>query len=234
MRDPATFHHCIQIAGVTDEAEAQVLIDAGVRLLGFPLRLPVHEEDLSEAAAGALIRRLPEGIEGVLITYLEAADEVAGFVHELGVPIVQLHGQIDDAEVERLRQLRPELGIIRSLVVGRHEPAVLQARVERLGPTVDAFITDTYDPATGADGATGITHDWSLSRALVTQSNRPVILAGGLTPDNVRAAILTVGPAGVDAHTGVEGPDGRKDAARVRRFVAAARAGFRALEDRDA
>jgi phosphoribosylanthranilate isomerase len=111
---------------------------------------------------------------------------------------------------------------------------VLQARVERLGPTVDAFITDTYDPATGADGATGMTHDWSLSRALVTRSDRPVILAGGLTPDNVRAAILAVGPAGVDVHTGVEGPDGRKDAARVRRFVAAARAGFRALADRDA
>ena len=170
----------------------------------------------------------------MLITYLEAADEVAGFVDELGVPIVQLHGQIDDAEVECLRRLRPELGIIRSLVVGRHEPAVLQARVERLGPTVDAFITDTYDPATGADGATGMTHDWSLSRALVTRSDRPVILAGGLTPDNVRAAILAVGPAGVDVHTGVEGPDGRKDAARVRRFVAAARAGFRALADRDA
>jgi phosphoribosylanthranilate isomerase len=147
------------------------------------------------------------------------------------VTIVQLHGQIDDREVHRLRTLRPGLGIIRSLVVGRHEPAVLRSRVERLEATVDAFITDTYDPATGADGATGKTHDWSLSRELVKRSARPVILAGGLTPDNVRAAILTVGPAGVDAHTGVEGPDGRKDAVRVRRFVAEARAGFRALAD---
>lgn len=229
MRDGATFHQCIQIAGVTDEAEATVLIDAGVRLLGFPLRLPVHGEDLSEAEAAALIRRLPQGVAGVLITYLEDADEVAGFVDELGVPIVQLHGQIDDGEVERLRRLRPALGIIRSLVVGRHEPAALRARVGRLGPTVDAFITDTFDPVTGADGATGKTHDWSLSSELVQLSPRPVILAGGLTPDNVRAAILAVGPAGVDAHTGVEGPDGRKDPARLRRFVAEARAGFRAL-----
>jgi phosphoribosylanthranilate isomerase len=234
MRDGTRFNHCIQIAGVADQAEAKVLIDAGVGLLGFPLRLPVHEEDLSEAAARALIRQLPEGIDAVLITYLEAADEVAGFVDELGAPIVQLHGQIDDREVERLRRLRPELGIIRSLVVGRHEHTVLQSRVERLGPTVDAFITDTFDPATGADGATGKTHDWRLSRALVKLSARPVILAGGLTPDNVRRAILTVGPAGVDAHTGVEGPDGRKDAALVSRFVAEARAGFRALADRDA
>jgi phosphoribosylanthranilate isomerase len=53
-----------------------------------------------------------------------------------------------------------------------------------------------------------------------------VILAGGLTADNVRAAIAAVRPAGVDAHTGVEGPDGRKDPALVRRFVAEARRGF--------
>mgnify|MGYP001822363827 FL=1 len=229
MRDAATYQQCIQIAGVADDAEAATLVDAGVRLLGFPLRLPVHEEDLSEAAASALIRRLPPGVQGVLITYLEQAGDVADFVDELGARIVQLHGQIDDGEVDRLRMLRPGLGIIRSLVVGRHEPAVLRARVERLGPAVDAFITDTFDPATGADGATGKTHDWSLSRELVSLSARPVILAGGLTPDNVREAILAVGPAGVDAHTGVEGADGRKDSARVRRFVAEARAGFRGL-----
>jgi len=94
---------------------------------------------------------------------------------------------------------------------------------------VDAFITDTYDPATGACGATGRTHDWSVSRKLVELSSRPVLLAGGLTPDNIRQAIGQVRPAGVDAHTGVEGPDGRKDPALVRRFVAEARAAFHAL-----
>ena len=84
-------------------------------------------------------------------------------------------------------------------------------------------------PPTGACGATGRTHDWSVSRKLVELSSRPVILAGGLMPDNVRQAIQQVRPAGVDAHTGVEGPDGRKDPAPIRRFVAEARAAFHAL-----
>ena len=74
-----------------------------------------------------------------------------------------------------------------------------------------------------------MTHDWEVSRRLVEYSPKPIILAGGLDPDNVRDAILQVGPAGVDAHTGVEGADGRKSHALVTRFVAAARDGFRMI-----
>jgi phosphoribosylanthranilate isomerase len=85
---------------------------------------------------------------------------------------------------------------------------------------VDAFITDTYDPTTGRSGATGKTHAWGVSRRLVELSPKPVILAGGLTPENVRAAVLAVRPAGVDVHTGVEGPDGRKAPRLVEHFVA--------------
>ena len=90
---------------------------------------------------------------------------------------------------------------------------------------MDGFITDTYAPETGASGATGRTHDWAVSRRLVQLSPKPVILAGGLTPANVRQAIATVGPAGVDVHTGVEDASGRKDRGKVLAFVAAARAG---------
>ena len=91
---------------------------------------------------------------------------------------------------------------------------------------LDAFITDTYDPETGRSGATGKVHDWSVSLELVKCSLKPVILAGGLGPDNVAAAIRQVGPAGVDSHTGVEGADGRKDPGLVRAFVDNARNAF--------
>ena len=64
----------IQIAGVIDKAEADMLIGAGVRMLGFPLRLTVNKEDLSEAEAAELIRGFPAGVQGVLITYLKKAD----------------------------------------------------------------------------------------------------------------------------------------------------------------
>ena len=108
----------------------------------------------------------------------------------------------------------------------------LEAEVTAFAPHVDGFITDTFDPATGASGATGKTHDRAVSRRLVELSPRPVILAGGLTPENVGRAIRTVRPAGVDVHTGVEDRNGRKDPRRVRAFVAEAEEAFAALAGR--
>ena len=116
------------------------------------------------------------------------------------------------AEIVRLKSFAPDLTVIKSLIVEDNNLAELESSVAAFSPHCDAFITDTYDPATGACGATGKTHDWDISRRLVDISPRPVMLAGGLNPENVRKAIAHVRPAGVDAHTGVEGPDGRKDA----------------------
>jgi phosphoribosylanthranilate isomerase len=217
----------IQIAGVMDQVEADLLVRLGATHLGFPLRLPVHREDLSEAAAAAIIRRLPPSCPGVLITYLDQSGEVLEFCRQLGARHVQLHGPLSPDEAARLRERDPGLFVIKSLVVRSGNQARLEADVRALEPFVDAFITDTFDPGTGASGATGKTHDWSVSAALVGLSSRPVILAGGLRPENVCDAILRVCPAGVDAHTGVEGPDGRKDVALVRRFIEEARRGFR-------
>jgi phosphoribosylanthranilate isomerase len=128
-----------------------------------------------------------------------------------------------------VRELCPELELARSLVVRGDDVASLEREMLTYAPHVDAFLTDTFDPATGAEGATGKTHDWAISRMLARASPHPLVLAGGLNPENVREAIRTVRPAAVDAHTGVEGPDGRKDAERVARFVAEARAGFSSL-----
>jgi phosphoribosylanthranilate isomerase len=143
--------------------------------------------------------------------------------------VVQLHGAIYIDELEKLKDIAPELLVIKSLVVGLHTQAELASMVEHFSGSVDAFITDTYDPATGASGATGKVHDWSISRRLVELAKRPVILAGGLGPDNVRRAIVEVKPAGVDTHSGVEGDDGRKCRDKVERFMAEARTGFRLL-----
>ncbi|HET9727472.1 MAG TPA: phosphoribosylanthranilate isomerase [Gemmatimonadales bacterium] len=216
----------IQVAGISDDAEAALVQACGIRYLGFPLRLPVNREDLSEADAAAIIRSLRPPARGVLITYLGEAEAVATFCRTLGATMVQLHGDIGAAELARLRALEPELTIIKSLVVGLHPMPVLERLVVELGPLVDGFLTDTYAPDTGAAGATGRTHDWAVSRWLVELSPRPVILAGGLTPANVRQAIATVRPAGVDVHTGVEDAHGRKDRDKLLAFVAEARAAF--------
>jgi phosphoribosylanthranilate isomerase len=222
----------VQIAGVIDAAEARLLLDCGVRYLGFPLRLPVNPEDLTDREAAAIIRDLPPDAHGVLITYLDRAVDIVELCGELGARIVQVHGAIAAAELARVKVLDPGLAVIKSLVVGLQEPAALQAEAERLAPWVDAFITDTFDAATGATGATGRTHDWSVSRRFVECLPRPVILAGGLTPDNVVEAIRAVRPAGVDSHTGVEAADGRKSRDKVMQFVAAARTAFAELARR--
>ena len=220
----SVFDGAIQVAGVIDRAEAELLVACGVEWLGFPLRLDVHAEDLSDADAAAIVRALPPRVRAVLITYLPDADAIHALAAALGVAAVQLHGPVARPEIARLRALAPDLLVIKSLVVRPDNTDALVDAVAELAPDVDAFITDTYDPATGASGATGRTHDWTVSARLVEISPRPVILAGGLTPRNVAAAVARVRPAGVDVHTGVEGPDGRKRRDLVEEFVAAARA----------
>jgi phosphoribosylanthranilate isomerase len=216
----------VQIAGVADRAEAMMLAEAGVEQIGFPLGLPVHREDIAAEDAAQIIRRLPPPASAVLITYLNKAERILDLCKEIGARKVQPHGGISIAEIVKLKLLDPDLTVIKSLIVEDNNLAELESSVAAFGPHCDAFITDTYDPATGACGATGKTHDWDISRRLVDLSLRPVMLAGGLNPENVSKAIAHVRPAGVDAHTGVEEPDGRKDAALVRAFVREARAAF--------
>ena len=216
----------IQIAGVIDKEEANLLMKLGVDYLGFPLRLPVNKEDLTEDEAVEVIKTITPPHQSVLITYLNKADEIISFCDKLNVKIVQLHGDISFDELVRTKTLRPDLEIIKSLVVASDNYDKLVEIVETFSPWVDAFITDTFDPVTGAEGATGKTHDWSISKKLVELSPKPVIIAGGLNPKNVKQVILEIKPAGVDVHTGVELPNGRKSAELVKAFVREAKEGF--------
>ncbi len=216
----------IQIAGIHDAEEAAMLAEEGVHWIGIPLRLAVHKEDLSESRAAQIVRELGNRTSFVLITYLHTADAVLSLCNKLNVRIVQLHGDISIWELEKIKRLDPDLLCIKSLVVRPGNLPTLQGLVARFSPLIDGFITDTFDPATGACGATGKTHDWAVSRALVQATNKPVILAGGLKPGNVADAIHSVCPFGVDAHTGVEDSAGRKDREKLRAFVASARSAF--------
>jgi phosphoribosylanthranilate isomerase len=220
----------IQIAGIHDLMEANCCLQAGVRQLGFPLRLDVHEEDCTVEKTREICFSLPQDIEKVVITYLDHAEEIVDLCQKAGMSIVQVHGEIQSCELSRLREISPDLIIIKSLVVKGEDREALLSAVSQWMPLVDAFITDTYDPVTGASGATGKTHNWAISRALVELSPKPVILAGGLNPGNVASAIHMVHPWGVDCHTGVEGHDGRKDYALVRAFVMKAEKAFGDLE----
>lgn len=220
----------IQIAGVIDKEEARLLMELGAEYLGFPLRLPVNKEDSTEEEAVEVIKTITLPHKPVLITYLNIAEEIISFCDKLNVKIVQLHGDISFNELVRTKTLRPDIEIFKSLVVASDNYDKLVKMVETFSPYVDAFITDTFDPATGAVGATGKTHDWNISKKLVELSPKPVIIAGGLNPENVKKAILEIKPAGVDVHTGVELPDGRKSKELVKAFIDESKEGFLSLK----
>lgn len=221
----------IQVAGIIDQAEADVIVEEGADWLGFALRLPAKNEDLSEKDAAAIIRAIQPEHKGVIITYLTDADEIRAFCVELGVSAIQLHGDVPSTELRRLRTIAPDLYVLKSLVVQPDNIADLTKVVDYSAEWVDMFITDSFDPATGAKGATGLVHDWDISAELVRLSPRPLMLAGGLRPENVAAAIEKVHPAAVDAHTGLEDATGRKNRVKVRTFVREARAAFSRISE---
>ena len=97
----------IQVAGIRDRAEAALLQECGIRYLGFPLRLPVNRADLTEPEAADIIRSLQPPARGVLITYLNEAGAILDFCRAMGARMVQLHGDISRAELERLASWTP-------------------------------------------------------------------------------------------------------------------------------
>jgi phosphoribosylanthranilate isomerase len=212
----------VQIAGVSSVDEALAAERAGADALGFTVRLPTGVHDgLTEARARDIIARLPPFVSSVVITYVTTAREAVDLTRYLGATALQLHGEFPTAELAMIRAALPHLKLIRAVHVTGPEALIRAQALER---HVDAIILDTYDPASGRGGATGKTHDWAISTQVVAAVRVPVILAGGLTPQNVADAIRTVSPWGVDVHTGVENGDGTRNLTKIRAFIETAKA----------
>lgn len=208
----------IQIAGVQSASDARFLSELGVDAIGLTVGLPRGApDDLPPEAAAAIAAALPPFVTPALITYRSKASDVVPLLRLIGAHVVQLHGDAPSAEVRKMRAAVPGLRVIRRVTVAG--PEALQAA--QAVQDADALILDSYDPGTGRLGATGRTHDWSVSAAIVRAVSVPVILAGGLRPENVADAIRTVGPWAVDVHTGVEDSEGRLDRTKARKFVEA-------------
>lgn len=216
----------LQAAGVKGFEDAKTLIEAGFEYIGFPQFLDVHQEDISIERAKAIVEQFPQSVESVLITYLNRASDIIDAMKNMGSNIVQLHGRISIDELKKLRFMNPEISIIKSLVINDENLGDLLKLVRSTEELVNAFITDTYDSETGASGATGKTHNWSISKNIVASTIRPVILAGGLTPINVAQAIEYVKPFGIDVHSGIEKSDGSKDISLSSEFVRSAKESF--------
>lgn len=214
-------HIRIQVAGVSSLPEALALERLGVDALGFTVRLPhgVHD-GLTEERAREIVRALPPFVAAVAITYVAEAEEAIELARDLGVGTLQLHGTFPAGGAAQVRAALPHLKILRAVCVTGPESL---AEAQGLAAEADGLILDTFDSATGRRGATGRTHDWSISRAIVAAVPVPVILAGGLHAGNVAEAIRAVRPWGVDVHSGVEDAQGGRDLDRAAAFVAAVR-----------
>lgn len=220
------FQKFIQVAGVLDADDLSNLFNVGVRYVGFPLRLGYHNPDLTEEAAADLIKTFPDNVTPILITYEENVTNLVALCQKLNVSTVQIHGDMDYTEVAALRKTCPDLILIKSLIVGRFTDIELFKQIDLYSNSVDAFITDTFDPLTGACGATGKMHNLEITKAIASYSEKPVILAGGLNADNVYDAICQTGVLAVDVHTGVEDANGKKNPLLVTQFISEAKRGF--------
>jgi phosphoribosylanthranilate isomerase len=201
----------IKICGLTSVDDALAAIDAGADAIGLNL-VPSSKRTIDRALAARIREAVGTRAEVVAVVADQSAAELARLRAETGIEWLQLHG---DESPELLSELLPRA--YKAVPVGTSADV---ARAATFGG--ERILTDTK--VTGVLGGTGQTFDWSLVRRLA--EDRPLILAGGLKPDNVGGAVASVRPFGVDVASGVESGDPRrKDAAKMRSFVREAREG---------
>jgi phosphoribosylanthranilate isomerase len=210
----------VKICGITSPAEARLAERLGAHAVGLLVGRVHASPDFVEPAAARLIARsLPPFVAAVLVTHVDEPDALVRLASAVPCPVLQLHSDLDGAA---LRELRPRLEPRKIIGKVSVEDATAVDRAREIEPFVDAIVLDSRDRATNRVGGTGLVHDWSISARIVAAAGVPIILAGGLTPDNVAAAVRAVQPWGVDVNSGVESSDGRKDESRMRRFIEAA------------
>jgi phosphoribosylanthranilate isomerase len=212
----------IKICGIATPEDAQMVVAAGADAVGLNFYAGSRRYLPSELA-DAIVGELPPHVVKVGVFVNSSADEVLDASNRFRLDMVQLHG---DEPPEMLRDLKP-LKVIRALrcTSSLSSAAGYLGRCEVLGRLPDAVLIDAYDP--NHYGGTGQTVDWSMfagSRGPL--ADLPLVLAGGLTPENVRLAIASAAPTAVDTASGVEGSPGRKSPGKVAAFIRAAREAF--------
>jgi indole-3-glycerol phosphate synthase/phosphoribosylanthranilate isomerase len=205
----------VKICGITSVADGLMAARCGADAIGLVL-WPESTRAVDLAAARAIAAALPPLVHRVGVFVNPTRAEVERAVDEIGLDVVQLHG---DETPEFCRTLPRR--VLKAVRVGNGFRAEDALRFENFA---GGILLDTRADEAGArPGGTGRAFDWTLARA-VRENARSLVLAGGLTPENVGRAVAAVEPDAVDVSSGVEASPGRKDPARVRAFVRAVRA----------
>ena len=196
----------VKICGITNLDDALAASRSGARTLGFVFH-PPSPRSISPEQARDIIRGLPEGMVTIGVFVNRSPQEVGATARICGLSAVQLHGEEPD-------EWLGEIGV----------PAIKAFRVriaadlDGLGrfPSASAYLLDAW--SSRAAGGTGEPWDWALGRE-IPQLDKPLVLAGGLSPDNVTVAIRRIRPAAVDVSSGVEASPGIKDHDKIDLFI---------------
>jgi phosphoribosylanthranilate isomerase len=215
----------VQIYEITNPAEAIALARIGVDHIGvlvgngtFPRELPIE-------TARTILAAIPPPSRGsalCLSADLDVIEQIAFLIRPSILHLGASTTLLKPEHVARLKKKFFPLTVARSVPVRDQESISIAKSYDGIA---DLVLLDSYTPGDRQIGALGVTHDWALDRAIVQDVNIPVIIAGGLGPNNVCDAIKAIRPAGVDSKTKTDKSDGShtKDLEKVQRFVSLAK-----------
>lgn len=221
----------IQIYSIQTVEEALQCVQAGAEAIGVAVATGANlPAEVPEATCAEIFAALEGRAQRVLLVVTQTEEETVEYVRRLQPDILQLCGNLLPATPElaaQCRAVRPGLRVLQAVGVDGQEAI---DRAKYFAGFCDMLILDSIAPGIAGIGAAGRTHDWSIDAEIVRSVPCPVVLAGGLDAENVRAAIEAVRPWGVDSFTRTSDrlPDGgsRKNIEKVRAFVQAAREAF--------
>src|SRR5262245_8883813 len=215
----------VQIYEITSPHEAAALGDLGVDHIGMLVGDGSFPRERSIDDARLIFSAIPSSSKGLALLLTSDVRLIRRVISELKPAIVHLGASTDLLTPSTVRDLKKQCGpitVMRSIPVVGDESIAIAKSYEGIA---DLLLLDSYRPGDAQIGALGVTHSWDLDRKIVERVDIPVLIAGGLGPDNVVDAIKAVRPAGVDSKTKTDKDDGShtKDLEKIRRFIARAK-----------
>ena len=212
----------VKVCCIKSVAEAWMAIDAGASALGLVSRMPSGPGVISDDAATEIAAAVPPSVDTFLLTARQDVEAIAAQQRAAGARTLQLVDSLPEGAHAGLRATLPGVKLVQ--VIHVTGPGSLE-EAEAVAPHVDALLLDSGNPTLEVKelGGTGRRHDWELSRRIRAAVDVPLFLAGGLRPDNVREAVETVGPFGLDVCSGLRSGAGFDlDPNKLERFMEAA------------
>ena len=211
----------VKICCIASIGEARLAIDAGAAALGLVSAMPSGPGPIPEPLIAEIAAAVPPPIATFLLTAHQGVREIIEQQRRLRASTIQIVDDLTEGSYFELRDALPGVKLVQVIHVCGDESIAAAVKV---APHVDALLLDSgkQQLAVKELGGTGRRHDWATSRRIRENVDVPLYLAGGLRPENVREAIETVGPWGLDICSGVR-TDGRLDPEKLAAFFAAVR-----------